>query len=81
MGHAEIPAERAHPPTTAPVFFAVATHDYICTPVLGYGEMGRPGFAQHKMTMKEYDADHWFILSHPEELSRDLLAWMETFAA
>jgi soluble epoxide hydrolase / lipid-phosphate phosphatase len=79
--YAEIPPERMYPPVSAPIFFGVGQLDYVCTPALGNAQFGKPEFKQHKVTTKEYDADHWFILSKPEQLSRDLVAWIEGFTS
>ena len=81
MLYTEIPSERLYPPTSTPIFFGVGKFDYICTPDVGYATYRVPEFEKHKITMKEYDADHWFLLSHANELSRDLLDWIEGFAA
>ena len=76
----DIPPERAFPPKDAPVFFGAANKDYICLPAIGYGIFNGDSFKDHKVTIKEYDADHWLILSHAQQLTRDLEEWIERFA-
>jgi soluble epoxide hydrolase / lipid-phosphate phosphatase len=29
------------------------------------------------VTYKEFDSDHWLMLSHADELNKELLAWIE----
>ena len=65
------------PPSSAPIFFGGAKQDVICTPATGYATFGQKEFQDHSVTTKEYDADHWLILSKADEISRDLEAWIE----
>ncbi|KIP01965.1 hypothetical protein PHLGIDRAFT_319667 [Phlebiopsis gigantea 11061_1 CR5-6] len=74
-----IPASRAFPPPTAPVYFGAAKNDYVCCPEWGYNAFKAGKFKDSQVTMKEYDSDHWVILSQAEELSRDLGAWIAGF--
>ena len=73
----EIPDERAFPPASAPIYFAAAKHDAICLPSIGYETFAQKGFKGHSITTKEYDADHWLILSKADEIAHDLEAWIE----
>ena len=38
-------------------------------------------FKDHQITIREYDAGHWFILSHADELNADLAPWIEGVVA
>jgi len=57
-----------------PIFFAGCAKDYICLP-----EMMLARLAKHckDVTYKEFDSDHWLMLSHADELNKELLAWIE----
>ncbi|EKM50572.1 uncharacterized protein PHACADRAFT_104575 [Phanerochaete carnosa HHB-10118-sp] len=77
----QIPFERALPPMSAPLYFGAAKQDYICLPKIGYAVFGSDGFSKHSVTKKEYDADHWLILSKPDEIAHDLNAWIESTVA
>ena len=35
-----------------------------------------PKFKDHDITIHDYDADHWLILSHAKEISEDLDKWL-----
>ncbi|KIP01958.1 hypothetical protein PHLGIDRAFT_122890 [Phlebiopsis gigantea 11061_1 CR5-6] len=76
---AQIPAERAYPPAGVPVYFAAAKNDVICLPSIGYEAFKDKHFVEGQVTKKEYDADHWLILSKANEISRDLEAWIKGF--
>ena len=67
-----MPSERYE--VTQPVFWAVTPQDYI-----GVAAHSRPVVAQFckNATIREYDAGHWVLLSHPEALNKDLQAWIE----
>ncbi|KIP06414.1 hypothetical protein PHLGIDRAFT_106968 [Phlebiopsis gigantea 11061_1 CR5-6] len=71
--------KRAYPPAGVPVFFGAAKNDYVCLPSLGYDVFKGEHFTEGQVTTKEYDADHWLILSKASEISRDLEAWIKTF--
>lgn len=77
---AEIPPERAYPPKSAPIFFGAALNDYVCVPSRNIAAFKNEKFKDHQVTIKEYDADHWLILSKADEIARDLEAWIEGFA-
>ena len=57
-----------------PVFFAGCTRDYVC--LSGPGLAGTSKHAKD-ITYKEFDADHWVLLSHADEVNKELLAWIE----
>jgi soluble epoxide hydrolase/lipid-phosphate phosphatase len=69
---AEIP--QAAYAVAQPVFFGAAERDYVCT--AKSGEMSVGHFCK-RATVKHYDGDHWIILSHADEIARDLIAWVE----
>ncbi|KAH8105367.1 epoxide hydrolase [Cristinia sonorae] len=73
---ATLPLERRLPPVTTPVFFGVGQSDVICTPTLGRVVFASEPFKQHKITIKEFDGDHWFIISNGEDIARELDAWV-----
>ncbi|EKM56408.1 uncharacterized protein PHACADRAFT_93100, partial [Phanerochaete carnosa HHB-10118-sp] len=73
----QIIPERKFPPASAPIYFGEAKHDYTCPPKIGYASFTWEVFSRHSVTMKEYGADHWLILSHGGEISRDLEKWIE----
>ena len=33
-------------------------------------------FKNHDITIHDYDADHWLIMSHAKEISEDLDKWL-----
>jgi len=57
-----------------PVFFGGCKHDTVSMPALG-----RATLAKHckNIRYKEFDHDHWVCLSHPEEVNKELLAWID----
>ncbi|EKM57395.1 uncharacterized protein PHACADRAFT_194943 [Phanerochaete carnosa HHB-10118-sp] len=74
----QVPYERLLPPASAPIYFGAAKYDYVCLPEIGYTLFGGDSFSKHNVTEKEYDADHWLILSNGDEIARDLDAWIES---
>ena len=58
-----------------PVFFGAALKDEICLPMFGKAALQR--LAKGPVTIREFDGDHWFAISHAEELNGELLAWSE----
>lgn len=72
-----IPDDRKFPPASAPIFFGAARDDKVCIARLGIEGFQRPQFKDHKVTIHEYDADHWLVLSVPKEITHDLEAWIE----
>ncbi|THH32678.1 hypothetical protein EUX98_g1521 [Antrodiella citrinella] len=74
---ATVPLDRYLPPTSTPLFFGAALHDVICQPQIGKFVFGLEQFKNHNITIKEFEGDHWLILSHGEELARELDAWVE----
>ncbi|KAK7676757.1 hypothetical protein QCA50_005212 [Cerrena zonata] len=71
-----IPKERYLPPTSSPIFFAASLRDYIGLAAMQKGNLTSPKFKDHNVTIHEYDADHWILLSHAEEVGKDLDAWL-----
>lgn len=58
-----------------PVFFGGCKLDYICRP-----ELAKPALDAYvkKLTYRDFDGDHWTMLSHPKDVNRELLSWIET---
>lgn len=73
----QIPAERQFPPASAPVFYGGVKQDRICLFENALAVFDGPGFAGHNVTIKEYDSDHWVILSHADDIVSDLDAWLQ----
>ena len=71
-----IPKERYLPPTSSPIFFGASLKDYICIADMQKGIMADPKFKDHDVTIHDYDADHWLILSHAKEICEDLEKWL-----
>jgi pimeloyl-ACP methyl ester carboxylesterase len=67
-----IPADRYD--IDQPVFFGGCTRDYVCLPTLGQANLSKHC---KNATYKEFDADHWVMLSHADEVNKELLAWIE----
>jgi soluble epoxide hydrolase / lipid-phosphate phosphatase len=65
--------------TTKPVIFVGSSRDEICASKLIHGSMEM--FAKGSYTFREFDADHWVIWSHADELNRELLTWIKTIDA
>ena len=78
-GPIEIPAERAYPPAGVPIFYGAAKHDHIGLASIGFEAFKDEHFAEGQVTEKEYDADHWLIISQASEIGHDLEAWVEGF--
>ncbi|KAJ3170061.1 hypothetical protein HDU87_000473 [Geranomyces variabilis] len=57
-----------------PVFFAAASKDYVSLP-----DFQKPGLRKWctKTTIKDYDADHWLLLSSHKALNADLEEWLK----
>ena len=79
--YVEIPPGHEYPPASAPIFYGAAKHDCVCIPAAGYAAFKADGFKDHQVTIKEYDADHWLILSKGDEIRLDLEAWIEGFTS
>ncbi|KAJ3145114.1 hypothetical protein HDU89_007530 [Geranomyces variabilis] len=56
-----------------PVFFAAALKDYVCLP-----DFQKPSLLKWctKATIKDYDSDHWLLLSSHKALNADLEEWL-----
>ncbi|GJE89531.1 alpha/beta hydrolase [Phanerochaete sordida] len=72
-----IPDDRKFPPARAPIYFGIAQQDAICLPEIGYQTFANEGFKNHSITIKEYDAAHWLIISEAAEIASDLEGWLE----
>ncbi|KAF7790085.1 hypothetical protein EIP86_001035 [Pleurotus ostreatoroseus] len=72
----DIPPEHEFPAQNAPIFFAAAEEDYICTPGMAEAVWSLPEFKDHKITKKSYAADHWVIFSKAEQMCVDLEEWL-----
>ncbi|KAI0791407.1 epoxide hydrolase [Abortiporus biennis] len=68
-----------YPPASSPIFFGAARYDKICLPSIGIELLESDAFKHHQVTIKEYDGDHWLILSHADQINRDLEAWILGF--
>ncbi|KAI0266439.1 alpha/beta-hydrolase [Gloeopeniophorella convolvens] len=60
--------------TTKPVLFIGCLKDDVCIPTMQKERLKE--WAKGPLTIRDYNADHWVILSHGDELSRDLLSWI-----
>ncbi|KAJ3556465.1 hypothetical protein NM688_g2016 [Phlebia brevispora] len=74
---AHVPADHALPPKSAPLFFGAAKNDYISVAAFGYSVFGNEEFKEHSVTIRDFDADHWLILSKGSEIARELGSWIE----
>ncbi|KAI0060514.1 alpha/beta-hydrolase [Artomyces pyxidatus] len=68
----KIPRESAE--VKQPFFFAACKQDAICLPSRGYNSIAAS--VRGPVTTHEFDADHWMMLSHAEELNTALLGWL-----
>ncbi|KAL4244179.1 AB hydrolase superfamily protein [Abortiporus biennis] len=73
---AKVPKSDYYPPASSPIFFGAARYDRICLPSIGVDLFESDAFKDHNVTVKEYDGDHWLILSHADQINRDLEAWI-----
>lgn len=57
-----------------PVFYGGCARDYICIPA-----MAQKALQEHvkDLTSNIFNADHWVMLSHAEEVNEALLKWVE----
>jgi pimeloyl-ACP methyl ester carboxylesterase len=72
-GDREIPPERYT--LRDPVFFGAALQDYTAHPIIGKNLVAQT--CNGPTTVKEYDSSHWIMLSHPGQLNKDLLEWVQ----
>ncbi|KAI0298752.1 alpha/beta-hydrolase [Multifurca ochricompacta] len=68
-----IPEDRKS--TTKPVLYIGCSQDYACVPALMRVALGT--FAKGSLTVEEFDAGHWVILSHAEQVNRALSDWIK----
>jgi len=74
----QIPPDRQLPPTATPIFFGAALQDYICLAVMGKKLFAGEAFSKHEsITIRDFDADHWLMINLPEEVNRELGAWVD----
>ena len=59
------------------MFYGAATHDPLCLPAIGHQTMRDAGFEGHNVTIKDFDSDHWLILSKPAEVCEELEKWIQ----
>jgi soluble epoxide hydrolase / lipid-phosphate phosphatase len=56
-----------------PIFFGGCKRDYVCLPAVGQANLSKHG---KDVTYKEFDADHWVLFSHANEVNNELHAWI-----
>ena len=56
--------------------YGAEKHDTLCMPQIGYDAMGDVGFKEHNVTIREFDSDHWLIMSKAQEVSEELEKWI-----
>ncbi|VDC04350.1 unnamed protein product [Peniophora sp. CBMAI 1063] len=61
---------------TKPTFFAACVKDGPNPPVVGDETLKQ--YAKGPVTRCEYDTGHWVVLTHYEQLGKDLSAWLKT---
>ena len=71
------PPERAYPPKTSPIFFGATLRDHVCVPEFGYFTMKSEPLKDHDVTIRDFDASHWVMLSHPKETCQELESWLQ----
>ena len=72
-----IPQSRYLPPTSSPIFMGAALKDRIGVAEVQKSYVTGIKFKDHDVTIHDYDADHWLILSHADEISRELDSWLQ----
>ncbi|KAI0341820.1 alpha/beta-hydrolase [Trametopsis cervina] len=72
-----IPENRRFPPVDAPLFFGAAKRDTVCLSQVGYDEFAAEELKHHNITIREFDGGHWIVFSHADEISKELLDWIE----
>ncbi|KAF7982640.1 hypothetical protein HWV62_27075 [Athelia sp. TMB] len=57
-----------------PVLFIACSKDFVGVPAIGYHAL-----STHAKNLKttELDAGHWVLLSHPTDVNRELLSWIQ----
>ena len=73
----DIPPLQKLPPISAPIFFGGALKDYICIAEHGQNMFTSYDFQDHNVTIRDFDGDHWIILSHADEINKELKQWLE----
>ena len=54
----------------------IALKDRVGIAEVQKGYLTDPKFKDHDVTIHDYDADHWLILSHAKEICEDLEKWL-----
>ncbi|KAL4245621.1 AB hydrolase superfamily protein [Abortiporus biennis] len=72
-----VPLNQSLPPASTPIFFGGAKYDYVCRSDMGTRLFASDMFKKHNVTIREFEADHWLILSVHKEVNRELEAWLE----
>ena len=57
-----------------PVLFIACSKDFIGVPAMGYHTLSTHA---KNLTSTELDAGHWALLSHPTDVNRELLSWIQ----
>ncbi|KAJ3489885.1 hypothetical protein NLI96_g1816 [Meripilus lineatus] len=76
-----IPETKIYPPTSCPIFFGAGNQDRVSISDAGIKSFAHTCFENHDITVGEYHADHWLILSVPNEINRELETWLESVVA
>ncbi|TCD64700.1 hypothetical protein EIP91_003774 [Steccherinum ochraceum] len=76
---AKIPESRRIPPLSSPLFFGAGLKDGVCHPTYGKAEMTREELKNHNVTIREFDGDHWIMLSPDtaDKINQELELWIE----
>lgn len=76
---AAIPAERAFPPASSPIFFGAALNDPVCEPNGGKAAMTQEAFKNHRVTIVDIDGDHWWPMyrDKAETVAKALHGWIK----
>ncbi|EEB88209.1 hypothetical protein MPER_14083, partial [Moniliophthora perniciosa FA553] len=74
-GQQSVPAESHR--LIRPAFFGYGAEDYISLPALGKHAM-QSFCDSERLTMHEFESNHWMHLHVPDEVNRVLLEWIES---
>ena len=72
-----IPHAQSYPPASSPLFYGAAAHDAVALAASGKNLFTGEPFKNHNVTIQDYDADHWVILSHANKVNQHLEAWLD----
>ncbi|TFY71296.1 hypothetical protein EVG20_g1710 [Dentipellis fragilis] len=59
---------------TKPIFFAAANKDFVALPQIGDFVLQK--YAKGSVTRREFDSDHWIMMSHSPELNKAFDEWL-----